>query len=949
MNSKLKKTAAGAVMLLTAAAGWSMPSATRCDKAPVLDGKLDDPCWKTALKLDRFYRHGGGDPDFKTAVMITFDANNIYFGLRCGAPAGKTSVKADSTRRDGKLYADDSVEIMIDANRTEDRYFHFIVNANGALFDALRGQGGIVGDAAWNSEAAAAAQKNGGEWTAEVRVPFYSLDLQPKGDVWGFNFARNVFKPDRMASIVPGGLFHNAGKFIPVGGFEVEPVRFAWEVGNPQFTTGKLADGKMDFAVRTQVANPTAEEQEKIISLAMISKKDPRNPVVAEKIIKFKPRESKTVDFTELKTADSGDFRVFLSVREVKNRVLHKRRQFAYKLEANPLAIRLIAPCYRNAIFASQNLKEVEVELKSLLSDAEYQVGIRNSLGKVLCQKKSDRPGKFSFPVKDLPEGKMEIFAEAIRNGKPLAAAVQPLRKLPPKKGEVWRDAEGFWRRDGKRIWVIGEWGDGSTKGLTASFTAQPGLLYFDPVHAWGYPEQRRAMRKKQELTPEDEKILRLHTRKHKDNPNLFAFFLVDEPDCVGFSPQQMKRICDVIRDEDPYHPIMYDTYGRGIEFYGTGEINGLHFYPPVAKNVKRNNFAKVANGLRAIKQFNGSRTDVPSIFYFTPGYSNADCGSINSRIYSFDETRTERLMAIIMGGRSSMFYVWTGVHYPELYIGNTEYIKEIKALEPVLLTDNFRDPKLSAGNPEIEMMVKKVGAEYWIFAVSMTKEKQTAKFRIPGLGSRKLQVFREGRSVQASGDCFTDRPFDNFDVRIYTTDTRDFGLKTLAEVDKEIEAVHAKQKKPGNLAYQRYERESVQVFASSSRFRTKRNPENALWHVTDGVTEGKPAERAHGKGGVLIWFDRTPNKVPDWIELRFDHAITAGRAVVYPALDSLRDYEIQVWRNGQWETVGSVKNASGKSQTVTFPPVSTDRVRLFITKTNGPNSALHELEIYEK
>ena len=114
-------------------------------------------------------------------------------------------------------------------------------------------------------------------------------------------------------------------------------------------------------------------------------------------------------------------------------------------------------------------------------------------------------------------------------------------------------------------------------------------------------------------------------------------------------------------------------------------------------------------------------------------------------------------------------------------------------------------------------------------------------------------------------------------------------------------------------------------------------------------MTSGPPAKRAHGAGGVIIWRDRTPKKVPDWIELRFDKPVTAGRAVIYPALDSLRDYEIQVWQDGNWKTVGSVKNASGKSQTVTFPPVTTNRIRLYITANNGPDSALYELEIYEK
>ncbi|MBR4664496.1 MAG: discoidin domain-containing protein, partial [Lentisphaeria bacterium] len=230
-----------------------------------------------------------------------------------------------------------------------------------------------------------------------------------------------------------------------------------------------------------------------------------------------------------------------------------------------------------------------------------------------------------------------------------------------------------------------------------------------------------------------------------------------------------------------------------------------------------------------------------------------------------------------------------------------------------------------------------------------MDQAKQIPKFRIPGLGSRKLQVFREARTVQSSGDCFTDRDFNNFDVRIYTTDMRDFGLKTLAEVEKEIEQVHARRKKPGNLAYQRYEGDGLKLSASSNRFMCRNIPESNLWHVTDGITSGPPARSNHGYGGVLVWKDHTPNQVPDWIELQFHHPVKVGRAVVYPALNSLKDYEFQVWQNGQWKTVGSVKNAVGKSQTVTFPQVSSDRFRLWITQNNGPDSALYELELYEK
>ena len=946
----MMKRVIAAVFFLAAASVWCMPQVLPCTKAPVIDGKLDDPCWKNALKFDKFHLRGKGEIDFTTTVRLTYDDKYLYFALECGAPAGKKKIVADVTKNGGRVFADDSVEIMVDPFRTGDRYYHFVVNANGAVFDAVRGQGGIVQDSAWNSETSAASEIRGTAWNSEVKIPFHSLELQGRGNVWSFNFARNIYRPDRLASVIPGGVYHSAGHFIPVRGFNIEKDRFVWKIMNPRISPGKMVRDKLRFSAGVQLCNNSASEKKKVVSFVMIPENGGKI-AAAEQIVKFKAKEIRTVDFKGLESDATGNFRVFVSVRDPKYRRLHSRREFSHVLNTDPLEITLLVPWYRNAVFATQELKEVVIELKTIMDpdpDRQYHVGIRDLSGKVIVMKNNVKLGQHRFPVESLPEGKMEIFARAVKNGKTVASFVHPLRKLPYRKGEVWLDKDGFWRRDGKRVWIIGEWGDRSTRGVNASFNRIPGLLYIDPVHAWGYPEWS-AMQKKNELSAADKAILRKHTKSHASNPDLFAFFLVDEPDFRGVAPDQMQRVCNEIRDEDPYHPIMYNTYSAGLKYYGSGEINGLHVYPKVDKKLKRINFSQVAEVLRTIRNYNKTHRGAPSIAYFTPGYNNGDCGTVNCRIYTFDETRTENLMAIIMGGKSSMFYVWTGIHYPELYIGNTEYIREIRALENVLLTNDYKPEGLSSGNPQIEMMVKKVGNEYWIFAVSMEQAKQTPKFRIPGLGSRKLQVFREGRTVQSAGDCFTDRDFNNFDVRIYTTDMRDFGLKTLAEVEREIEQVHAKQKKPGNLAYQRYEGDALTVYASSNRFMCRNIPESNLWHITNGITSGQPALRNHGYPGVIVWKDKTPNQVPDWIELKFHKPVKAGRAVIYPAMNSLRDYEFQVWVNGEWKTVGSVKNSDGKSRTVTFPQVKSDRFRLWITRNNGPDSALYELELYEK
>ena len=121
-----------AALLLSAAWGSDMLSVSSCSQAPVIDGKLDDPCWKTALKLDKFHLRGKGSVDFTTTVRITYDEKNLYLGFECGSPPGKKSIVADVTKKSGRVFEDDSMEIMVDPFRTGDRYYHFIVNANGA-------------------------------------------------------------------------------------------------------------------------------------------------------------------------------------------------------------------------------------------------------------------------------------------------------------------------------------------------------------------------------------------------------------------------------------------------------------------------------------------------------------------------------------------------------------------------------------------------------------------------------------------------------------------------------------------------------------------------------------------------------------------------------------------------------------------------------------------------
>ena len=138
-------------------------------------------------------------------------------------------------------------------------------------------------------------------------------------------------------------------------------------------------------------------------------------------------------------------------------------------------------------------------------------------------------------------------------------------------------------------------------------------------------------------------------------------------------------------------------------------------------------------------------------------------------------------------------------------------------------------------------------------------------------------------------------------------------------------------------------EHDGVILEASSNKAMARR-ADTSLWHVTDGLFIGNrkcfPRE---------IWHDNTPNKAPDWISLAFQKKVKVGRAVVYPYEKSLKDFEIQAWLNGAWKTVASQKNGNADSFELKFTPVESEKFRLFVTATNGPDAKVDEIELYEK
>jgi len=166
-------------------------------RPPKLDGALDDPCWRTAGRiedLDVFFK--APVPRVSTTVLACADEQALYFGFRCAETTTKGLVTT-ATERDGPVWRDDSVELFLDTNHDRRTYYQIVVNSKGVFFDQDTGAAGKA-RAKWNGPIAAAARVRPDGWTAEVRLEFTGLRLaEASGRAWGANFTRTSLREGR--------------------------------------------------------------------------------------------------------------------------------------------------------------------------------------------------------------------------------------------------------------------------------------------------------------------------------------------------------------------------------------------------------------------------------------------------------------------------------------------------------------------------------------------------------------------------------------------------------------------------------------------------------------------------------------------------------------------------------------------------------------------------------
>ena len=192
--------------------------AVRVDEGPVLDGVLDDAVWQQASVIDEFVQQEpeeGAPATERTEVLILYDAENLYVGVRAYDSEPDGIIATEMRRDSNRILDEDSFQILLDTFNDSRSGYMFVTSPYGAKLEqqisdeGQSGRGSFGGtsstvnrdwDGVW--DVAVGTMPNG--WTAEIAIPMVTVRFpdSPRQS-WGVNFMRNMRRKNEQVFWAP--------------------------------------------------------------------------------------------------------------------------------------------------------------------------------------------------------------------------------------------------------------------------------------------------------------------------------------------------------------------------------------------------------------------------------------------------------------------------------------------------------------------------------------------------------------------------------------------------------------------------------------------------------------------------------------------------------------------------------------------------------------------------
>lgn len=173
--------------------------ATEVEKAPLIDGILDDEAWLQGEWLDSFTQfepYNNAATTQKTEFKIVFDKDNLYVAMKA-LDTSPDSIVQRLTRRDNP--DGDFMGVAFDSYHDLRTAFMFAVSAGGVKYDQMLTEDGDNEDESWNANWWAKVSLRDDGWVAEMKIPFSQLRFKEESNgAWGLQVFRQIYRHDEL-------------------------------------------------------------------------------------------------------------------------------------------------------------------------------------------------------------------------------------------------------------------------------------------------------------------------------------------------------------------------------------------------------------------------------------------------------------------------------------------------------------------------------------------------------------------------------------------------------------------------------------------------------------------------------------------------------------------------------------------------------------------------------
>jgi hypothetical protein len=180
-------------VLLAASASRKSVEVVRTEVAPKIDGVLDDELWKRATVIADLHQYqpvDHGEPSEKSEFYLAYSERFLYIAARL-YDSNPELISARQLVQGQGMPFDDAFEFILDTFNTGRTGYQFQVNPNGIRREGLyENPRNLNND--WTGIWLVESRIDDKGWTAEVAIPFNTLNFDPTSTEWGFTIARTI-------------------------------------------------------------------------------------------------------------------------------------------------------------------------------------------------------------------------------------------------------------------------------------------------------------------------------------------------------------------------------------------------------------------------------------------------------------------------------------------------------------------------------------------------------------------------------------------------------------------------------------------------------------------------------------------------------------------------------------------------------------------------------------